>query len=132
MTSDRTAMPPIAGRMRGTIEPRRTKNTSQTVGLSRTIIGLAALEVAERSAGSRPALHRRADRRLGLVLGLEDVRRDAALRQPLAELGAHERARREPGDSVEVFVADLPYGIVVGILDRPVELEAVVVDDCVH
>src|ERR1700676_684500 len=80
--------------------------------------------VVERNASSRPALHRRADRRLGLVLGLENMRRDAALRQSLTKLGTHERARGEPCDSVEVLVAGLLYGVVKGILDPPVDSNA--------
>lgn len=53
---------------------------------------------------------------------------DAARFDGVPELGAHERAGGEPGDPMEIALAHLLYRVEVGVLEVPVELEAVVVD----
>src|SRR6266404_8553724 len=69
---------------------------------------------------------------LRLLLGFEDVRRHAALRERFAELGVHEGAGGKARHTVEIAFADFLHRVEISVFKFAVELEAVIVHDGVH
>src|SRR6478672_3985692 len=82
-----------------------------------------------RANGALLARHRVAYRGLRLLLGFEDVRRDAAFRERFAELGVHEGAGGEARHAMEIALANLGHRVEVSVLDIAVEQETVIVYD---
>src|SRR6516164_5158974 len=59
------------------------------------------------------------------------MRPNAPLRERVAKLGPHERARRKTSDPVEIAIASLFHSVEIRVLNVAIELETVVVHDSI-